>query len=198
MSLTAVHPFRTILLLFLLAWSFSGCGNDDGSRGGGRGSSLPDDTEAVELRRIDAAGINRLLQRHAGEVVLLDFWATWCIPCVEEFPRLQEWHEEFGGRGLAIVAVNVENPDEAEDEVRRFLAGREHDFATGILDVPEYTAFVKSVDGRWGGEVPALFLYDRRGEQARAFFGSRETAEIRSAIVSLLGGTGAAGSPPPG
>lgn len=65
-----------------------------------------------------------------GQVVVLDFWATWCSPCVEGLPELQALHERYADRGVVVLAINIE---EKPEEVRDFLAGRSYTFPV-LLD----------------------------------------------------------------
>lgn len=62
-----------------------------------------------------------------GRVLLIDFWASWCLPCKQSFPVMRELHEKFGARGLAIVAISV---DEDKAEMARFLKKNPATFAT--------------------------------------------------------------------
>jgi cytochrome c biogenesis protein CcmG, thiol:disulfide interchange protein DsbE len=81
-------------------------------------------TKAPDFKARDVTGeplqLYRLLQRGP---VLLDFWATWCKPCVESLPELQRWHRVYGPRGLTVVGVSVDGPRNFS-KVRPFAASR--------------------------------------------------------------------------
>jgi peroxiredoxin len=81
-------------------------------------------TQAPNFKARDVTGepleLDRLLQRGP---VLLDFWATWCKPCVESLPELQRWHRVYGPRGLTVVGVSVDGPRNFS-KVRPFAASR--------------------------------------------------------------------------
>jgi thiol-disulfide isomerase/thioredoxin len=91
-----------------------------------------------------------------GRVVLLNFWATWCVPCRREFPALEILAEELGPRGLSIVAVNIEDT-EANAAVARFLAEAAPTFPV-LRDLDLQLAQSLQVPG-----MPATFLVDRQG-----------------------------------
>ena len=61
------------------------------------------------------------LADYKGEVVLLNVWATWCLPCRTEMPSIQRLHEAYAPKGLKVVAVSIDNPG-TKDEIRKFLA----------------------------------------------------------------------------
>jgi thiol-disulfide isomerase/thioredoxin len=108
-----------ILCLFLPAMSSHGA--DIKAWGGGP-------TPALELK--DVAGASHRLEDHRGKVVLLNFWATWCVPCRDEMPSIEKLKQKFAGRPFVVVAVNV---DEPEPRVRKFLSQMPLDFSV-LLD----------------------------------------------------------------
>lgn len=89
------------------------------------------------------------------ETVMLDFWATWCVPCVAGFPELQELHEELGEEGLEILAVNV---GERVDTVQDFMESEGYSFRV-VLDPDEEIKRLYGVDG-----IPQLIVVDTDGK----------------------------------
>jgi thiol-disulfide isomerase/thioredoxin len=116
----------------------------------------------------------------AGKVLLVDFWASWCAPCKASFPAYSRLQAEFGGRGLAIVAVSV---DESPSAFAAFVAKLKPTFATvhdsrhvlvGLVQVPT---------------MPTSYLVDRRGKVRfvhPGFHGERTEGELRAEIEVLL------------
>ena len=111
------------------------------------------DKEPVPLEKIDAAGIKSLRQNTTGKTLLVNFWATWCAPCTEEFPDLQNTYRMYRKRPFELVTVSINYPDE-EAAVRRFLEGQHassRNFLSGTMDPYE---LMKAFDPDWGGGVP--------------------------------------------
>jgi cytochrome c biogenesis protein CcmG, thiol:disulfide interchange protein DsbE len=79
------------------------------------GSKAPDFRAAT----VDGVPVTKTLADYKGQVVLLNIWATYCIPCRTEMPSIQALHDRFGTRGLKVVAVSVDSPG-FEDEIRKF------------------------------------------------------------------------------
>ncbi len=75
----------------------------------------------VTLTPIDNRGLAEAVARHQGKVVLVDFWATWCAPCVKLFPRTVELQQRLADRGLVVISVSMDNT-ESREAVRRFRA----------------------------------------------------------------------------
>ena len=115
----------------------------------------------------------------AGQVVLLDFWASWCAPCREALPYYSGLHDELWERGLAVLAVNV---DDRLDDARRFVDER-------ALLQPMLRDADGEVARRFGVSVmPAAFVMDRRGvvRMAHVGFDADHAAETRALILDLL------------
>jgi len=135
---------------------------------------------------LDARGLADAIGKQKGKVVLVNFWATWCVPCRQEFPDLVKLERAYRGRGLAVIGVST---DLAKDlpAVEKFLAAARPDF-------PNYRKksggddqdFIESVDGRWGGELPFSVLYSRDGNKARALSGMQSYADFEKAVSALL------------
>jgi peroxiredoxin len=110
------------------------------------------------------------LASFAGKVVVLDFWATWCPPCVESMPTLQKIQDELGDRGVVVLGVNQE-PGE-EEMVRRFLERRKLTFPSVIDRGTIHVAYGVYT-------FPTTFVIDRDGVVRTTFRGpaSKETLE---------------------
>ena len=114
-----------------------------------------------------------------GKVVYLDYWASWCVPCRQSFPWMNELQLRYGHKGLVIVAVNV---DRDAAEAQRFLM----QYPAGFLvayDPEGKTAKALALKG-----MPSSFLIDRQGEIVGTHIGFREAAkdEIETEIRALL------------
>jgi len=103
------------------------------------------------------------LANYRGQVVLLNFWASWCAPCIEELPSLLEFHREHPE--YPILAVSI---DEDEQAYRRFLVQRHVDFLT-VWD-PQQSASNKYGATGW----PETFIIDRQGKVRRRFIGATD------------------------
>lgn len=130
-----------------------------------------------ELRGLH--GEARTKRDYRGRVVLLNFWASWCPPCREEFPSLERLQQALGGRDFTVLAIAVADNEAA---VGRFLEGRRPAFDV-LLDDERKTA----ADYRAAG-VPVTYLLDRQGRLLAGKTGPRQwdgpemQALIRAAI----------------
>ena len=135
---------------------------------------------------VDAKGLFERIGREKGKVVLVNFWATWCVPCREEFPDLSRLQNAYGGKGLTVIGVSTDFAREAA-AVEKFLAEQKPSFAnyrkkTGGDD----QAFIDAVEKSWGGELPFSVLYGRDGVKAKTVSGKHTFADYETEIRRLL------------
>jgi thiol-disulfide isomerase/thioredoxin len=114
----------------------------------------------VKLSEGDRETFAQILSRHHGQVVLVDFWATWCGPCVKQFPHTVELSHKYRDQGLAVVTVSMNEPKE-RDSVLAFLTRQKADVENLLPKYGAGSEFLEAFDLR--GDVPFYKLYDKQG-----------------------------------
>jgi thiol-disulfide isomerase/thioredoxin len=137
------------------------------------------------LAPVDEAGFQKLVDSHKGKVVLYEFWATWCAPCRAEMPLLQRLEAKLRSQGFELVTISADEPEQeaAAEKILKQLAVR------GPLYRKQAKSddnFINSIDRKWSGALPALFLYDKSGRKVRSFIGETEMTVVEAAIRKLL------------
>jgi len=142
----------------------------------------------LSARTIVSPAQPRRIAEYRGHVVLLNVWATWCPPCLEEMPSLQALHEELHGSGLRVVAVSIDDPG-SENDIRDFVREQGltfeilHDAGAGIM-----TAYAV-------GGVPQTFLIDRSGRiRYKSFVTDWRTEDNRRLVEDVLAESDARGN----
>ncbi len=168
---------RTVLAI-LVAASLAlvlGCGRP----GTGSDASASSVRAAPEFVLEDLAGKTVRLSDSAGQVRLVDFWATWCPPCRDGIPHFKELHRDYGDKGLTIIAISMD--EDPKKVLPDFLAKWE---------VP-YTNLVGNDDvaGSFGGVygLPTTFVIDREGRIVETFVGGTPKKEMEAQVRKLLG-----------
>ncbi|TVS20108.1 MAG: TlpA family protein disulfide reductase [Planctomycetaceae bacterium] len=146
-------------------------------------AQLSEQRPDVTLQPIDADRYSEVLSRHRGKVVMVDFWALWCPPCVAKFPDVVELHRRFADQGLVVVSISMDEPEDG-DAVLEFLANQQATFENyhSLYGVGSAAFEAFDLDA-----VPHIKLYDRDGEIHTIFSGSSiEPAEMEQVIEALL------------
>ena len=135
--------------------------------------------EVTELSLSDEAGRTVKLADFKGRIVLLDFWASWCVPCRASFPAVDALHKELGPRGFAAVAINV---DEQRKNADAFLEARPHTM-TVVFDPKGRAAEAYAL-----AAMPSALILDRTGQVRFRHMGYTEKTigQYRTEVLQLL------------
>jgi thiol-disulfide isomerase/thioredoxin len=157
-------------------------------RNGTQAPDVADKTDAT-VRQIDIEGLKKILERDAKDPqpLLINFWATWCDPCREEFPDLVRIDADYRAKKLNIVAVSLDDVAEIGTTVPRFLSEMKASMPVVLLNVNDPEPAIKLIDMSWDGQLPATFLYDKDGKVVFKHFGRFKTDELRAAIEKVVG-----------
>ena len=115
-----------------------------------------------KVTQIDASGLKEIL-KPTGKPRLINFWATWCGPCREEFPDLVKIATDHKDR-IDTITVSLDEPTEIAGEVPRFLAEMRSESPAYLLKTPDVDAAIDLVSEAWQGALPFTILYSAQGE----------------------------------
>ena len=135
---------------------------------------------------LDTASFRALLAAQKGKVVLVNFWATWCVPCREEFPDLSRLQRALAPKGLRVIGISTDFAGQ-KAQVEQFLAEMKPSF-------PNYRrksggdeqTFIDAVDPGWGGELPFSVLFAADGRKAKVLSGKRAYADYEREIGAVM------------
>lgn len=130
--------------------------------------------------------MQRLLKRDGTRPLLVNFWATWCDPCREEFPDLVKIDSDYRPKGLDFIAISLDDLADLKTEVPKFLRQMNAKMPNYLLSVPDPDPVIRAVDAQWEGSMPATFLYNNKGEVVFKKFGRVETNKLREEIEKLV------------
>jgi thiol-disulfide isomerase/thioredoxin len=139
------------------------------------------------VTEIDTERLKSLLKRDSQHPLLINFWATWCDPCRDEFPDLVKIDADFRTKGLDFIAISLDDLKDINTEVPKFLREMNAQMPVYLLNVPDPEVPIAAVDKQWSGALPATFLYDAKGNIAYKHFGRVVTEELRAAIEKQVG-----------
>jgi peroxiredoxin len=138
-------------------------------------------SDAADFTLTDLDGRTVDLRALRGQIALLNFWATWCGPCVRELPTIERLRREFKGRGLVALGLNAEEPAAA----REFIKRGGYTFATLVDEQRAMTRAYRV------SAIPQTLIIDKDGKVAAHFIGMRSENDLRSALQKAgLGANG--------
>lgn len=142
----------------------------------------------ISVREVDVPALKELLQPNSKEPrpLLVNFWATWCEPCREEFPDLVRVDADYRPRGLAFITISLDDASQINGNVPQFLKEMGASMPAYLLNTPDPDEAIAVVDRAWFGALPATFLYDPRGQIVFKKMGRVKPAELRAAIEKVL------------
>ena len=138
------------------------------------------------LRPVDAPDILEIIHQHRGRVVLLNFWATWCPPCIVEFPEIVSLEKAYRDRGLVVVSVSADFPSQIDSRLLPFLDKHRPSFPVYIKQTDDVDDFIRIIDPDWTGAIPATFFIDRDGTVTNKKFSAMSGEEMKRILEVLL------------
>lgn len=176
------------LLSLVSASIFVGCGLGgiiSGTNRNVESKTRKKDTNEVRLEVVKFRQWKEALQKYRGKVVVVDVWASWCLPCKQGFPHLVELHKKYAKDGLLCMSVSLDDT-EKRDIALAFLKSKQATFPNYLLDEGE-----KGWDKLDIKSIPAVFVFGRDGKLARRFTGDDPDnqftyADVESFVNALL------------
>lgn len=146
--------------------------------------AAPSQRSAERLPPINADGVRTILSEYRGRVVLLNFWATWCAPCVEEFPHLVRLARE-NSSWLSVISISIDNEEDVAAKVIPFLRRQGAAFVSYIKKTHDDESFINGIDPEWSGAIPATFIFAPDGKLAMRLIGQQSFDKFDQAVRAV-------------
>ncbi|WP_342085738.1 redoxin domain-containing protein [Dyadobacter sp. OTU695] len=138
--------------------------------------------EPVTLETIDEAGLKELIQNKSDKLRLINVWATWCGPCVTEFPDFMVMHHMYRRRDFEFISISADNPDK-KDKALKFLQGKFASNKNYIFSIEDKYKLIEAVDPKWQGALPYTILVEPGGKIVYSQQGPIDPAKMKRLIV---------------
>ncbi|WP_111668749.1 redoxin domain-containing protein [Algoriphagus litoralis] len=136
----------------------------------------------VTIEKLAPAGLADLLKNDTDELLLVNFWATWCGPCIIEYPEFVTIQRMYGERDFQFVSISMDTPDQA-DKALKFLKGKASALPNYIMDTEDKYEVIKVVGEDWDGSLPITLLIEPGGKVAYRVPGTIDALALKKAIV---------------
>lgn len=141
-------------------------------------------TSAPKVTKVDETTIKAVLKPN-GKPLLVNFWATWCVPCREEFPELVKLDAEYRGK-IDFITISLDDLAEINRDVPKFLSEMKATMPTYLLRTADENAVIGSITKDWSGGLPFTVLYDENGNLEYFKQGIIKVDIVKEKINSLL------------
>ncbi len=138
--------------------------------------------EPVTLEMIDEEGVKGLLKNSSDKLRLINVWATWCGPCVTEFPELITMNRMYRGRDFEFISISVDEPAK-KDKALQFLKMKQASSTNYIFSIDDKYKLIEAIDPRWQGALPYTILVEPGGKIVYAKQGIIDPLNMKRMIV---------------
>ena len=137
-------------------------------------SSEKNSNQQVSIPVVDFAQLEPMLYKQNDTVYVINFWATWCAPCVKEIPHFEKLNQEFADSNVKVILVNLDFPNHFEGRLVPFITENKIKSEVIMLDDPNSNYWINQVSQQWSGSIPATLIYNKN---KREFFEKEFTYE---------------------
>ncbi len=140
--------------------------------------------EVKEVATIDFSGLEPMLHRNDDKIYVVNFWATWCLPCVKELPYFERANQKYKDDNVEVILVSLDFPKQKETRLIPFINKKKLQSEVIHFDDVNEQVWIAKISEDWGGAIPATLIYskDKRKFYAQSFTEKELEHEIQSFI----------------
>jgi thiol-disulfide isomerase/thioredoxin len=121
--------------------------------------------EVISIPIVDFSGIKPLLEKNNDTTYLINFWATWCSPCVKEIPHFEAINKKYSDKKFKVILVNLDFPNHYESRLLPFVEERRMKSKIIMLDDANANYWINEVNPKWSGAIPATVIYNKKNRE---------------------------------
>ncbi len=138
----------------------------------------------IKIPSINFEELQPLLQKSNDTTYVINFWATWCKPCIKELPAFEKLNKNYSDQKVKVLLVSLDFPKQLESQVIPFVEKRDIISEVVLLNDPDANSWIPKVDTSWTGAIPATLMYTK---QHRKFYERSFTfSDLESELKSML------------
>lgn len=139
--------------------------------------------DSIKVKAYDYAGLEHFLTQKNDTTYVVNFWATWCVPCVEELPHFEELNTKYKKNKVKVILVSLDMKKDVEKKLLPFIKSHGIKSDVVFMQDPDMNAWIPKVDSTWSGAIPATVIYNKKD---RKFYEQQFTyAELEKEVSNF-------------
>lgn len=170
-----------IILVLIIGFLTVSCKQEASEKPTAQVTEEDQSISAIEV--VDYNGLQDYLNRNDGKTYIINFWATWCKPCIKELPYFEQLGAKYKQEDVEVILVSLDFPEQLETGLSRFVNKKGLQSRIILLDDPAANDWIPKVDQSWSGAIPATIIYKNN---ERSFYeGSYTYQELEEALKKI-------------
>lgn len=181
-----MHHKKNLALFILLAaafipFNFGGCSGRKDPGVSRNKASL--DKHSIHI--INKDSLSNILTDNKGKVIFINVWATWCEPCVKEFPDIVKIYNEYKNKNISFLSLSVDLKSDIDSVVIPFLKKQSAGLPVYLVDEKSSEAVINYLNPEWSGAIPVTIIYDKKGRREKFLSGAQDYLQLKNSIDSV-------------
>ena len=119
----------------------------------------------TEVKSYTYNELKPLLEKNDDKTYVINFWATWCAPCVKELPAFEKLKKEYADKNVEVILVSLDFPKQVDKRLIPFINKNNLQSKVLLLDDVNEDVWIKAIDSTWSGAIPATLIYNTKGRK---------------------------------
>lgn len=142
------------------------------------------ENSGMKIASYDFNSFESMLNKMDNTTYVINFWATWCLPCVKELPYFEQLNEKYKNQNVKVILVSMDMPKKVESALIPFILKKKLQSEVIHLDDPDANAWIEKVDATWSGAIPATIMYNK---SIRMFYERSFTyADLENELLKII------------
>ena len=138
----------------------------------------------IELEVYDYDGLEPLINQKDNNVHVVNFWATWCAPCIKELPYFEAINEKYKGKNVDVLLVSLDFPNKYDSALKPFIKKNNLKSKVVALNDTDQNRWITAIDKEWSGALPATIIY--KGNKRQFYEKSFTQTELENELKQFL------------
>lgn len=169
-----------LLILFQFIWILNGFSQE---------KSIPKllkvyEKDGIKLKSYNFDGLESYLNQKNDTLYVINFWATWCVPCVKELPHFEKLNQKYKNDKFKLILISLDFPKMIESRVIPFMKQKKLKAEVIVLNDPDANSWIEKVAKEWSGAIPATVIY--KNEKRKFYEQSFTEVELETEIKTFI------------